>query len=101
MMDLPLHSVSKKTGTLGFASDVRASAPVATPQGGVGGGGGGGGGSPRSTPVNDFRFSRFEISQKFAEGFDPDRIAVAFSNDLGKIGEQRMQSGFEPLYSIR
>jgi hypothetical protein len=51
-------------------------------------------------PVQDFRFSRFQIDQKFEEGFDPDRIAVAFANDLGKIGEQRSQSGFAPLFSV-
>lgn len=56
------------------------------------------GGGGRS--VNDFRYSRFTIDQKFAEGFDPDRVAVAFAQDLGKIGEQRLQSGFEPLFSL-
>lgn len=50
--------------------------------------------------VQDFRYSRFEISQKFEEGYDPDRIAVSFANDLGKIGEQRSQSGFAPLFSV-
>lgn len=50
--------------------------------------------------TQDFRYSRFEISQKFAEGFDPDRIAVAFAKDVGKIGEQRLQSGFAPLFSV-
>jgi hypothetical protein len=50
--------------------------------------------------VQDFRFSRFEISQKFEEGYDPDRIAVAFANDLGKLGEQRSQSAFAPLFSV-
>ena len=53
----------------------------------------------RANATNDFRFGRFEITQKFAEGFDPDRIAVAFSQDLGKIGEQRMNSYMEPLFS--
>jgi phage-related protein len=51
--------------------------------------------------VQDFRYSRFEITQKFAEGFDPDRIAVAFAQDIGRIGEQRLQSGFEPTYAVR
>jgi hypothetical protein len=50
--------------------------------------------------VQDFRFSRFDISQKFEEGMNPDQIAVAFSKDLGKIGEQRLTSGFEPLFSV-
>ena len=30
----------------------------------------------------DFRYSRFEISQRFAEGFDPDRAANQFASDL-------------------
>ena len=46
--------------------------------------------------VQDFRYSRFDISQAFEKGFDPDRIAVAFADDLGKVGEQRLQSGLEP-----
>jgi hypothetical protein len=50
--------------------------------------------------VQDFKFSRFQIDQKFEEGYDPDRIAVAFANDLGKIGQQRSQSGFAPLFSV-
>lgn len=51
--------------------------------------------------VQDFRFSRFDITQRFAEGFDPDRIAVAFADDLGDIGQQRLQSGFEPIFGVR
>ena len=47
----------------------------------------------------DFRNSRFDITQNFAEGFDPDRIAVAFSNDLSNLGEMRSQSGFSPITS--
>lgn len=54
----------------------------------------------RGGTVQDFRFSRFEITQKFAEGFDPDRIAVMFARDVGRIGEQSLQSGFEPLFAI-
>lgn len=51
--------------------------------------------------VQDFRYSRFEIEQKFEEGFDPDRIAVAFAQDIGSLGENRLQSGFEPVFGIR
>ena len=51
--------------------------------------------------VQDFRYSRFQIDQKFAEGFDPGRIAVAFAKDLQKVGERRLQSGLEPLFSVR
>ncbi len=49
----------------------------------------------------DFRGSRFDIQQNFAEGFDPDRIAVAFSNDLSSLGERRLQSGLAPAFSAR
>jgi hypothetical protein len=49
----------------------------------------------------DFRGSRFDIKQDFAEGFDPDRIAVAFANDLATLGERKMQSGFGPLFAVR
>ncbi len=49
----------------------------------------------------DFRYSRFTIEQSFAEGFDPDRIAVAFADDIGRLGEQRLESGFAPLFGIR
>ena len=49
--------------------------------------------------VQDFRYSKFEIQQKFAEGYDPDRVAVAFARDVGKIGEMKLQSAHEPLFS--
>lgn len=54
----------------------------------------------RASTINDFRFSKFDIRQEFAEGFDPDRIAVAFASDLAKLGEMRMQSAYAPLYSV-
>lgn len=59
--------------------------------------------TPGDRPQNnfDFRGSRFDIMQNFAEGFDPDRIAVAFSNDLGALGERRLQSGLAPAFSAR
>lgn len=41
---------------------------------------------------NDFRYSRFDITQKFAEGFDPDRIAAVFARDLEGLAEQRTSS---------
>lgn len=52
-------------------------------------------------PVMDFRGSTFNIKQAFAEGFDPDRIAVAFSNDLATLGERRLQATTAPLFAIR
>jgi hypothetical protein len=52
-------------------------------------------------PVFNFSNSRFDIRQNFAEGFDPDRIAVAFTNDLAMLGERRLQSGLAPVYAAR
>jgi hypothetical protein len=51
--------------------------------------------------TNDFRHSRFEIMQKFAEGFDPDRIAVAFSHDLERTAERRLSGQLEPQFTTR
>jgi hypothetical protein len=52
-----------------------------------------------AAPNYDFRGSRFDITQKFAEGFDPDRIAVAFASDLSALGEMRSQSNYLPITS--
>lgn len=49
----------------------------------------------------DFRGSRFDIKQNFAEGFDADRVAVVFGRDVAKLGERRIQSNLVPLYSVR
>ena len=58
--------------------------------------------SGRPPPPNyDFRGSKFDIKQMFAEGFDPDRIAVAFTNDLAALGEKRLQSGLSPLFAVK
>jgi len=46
----------------------------------------------RATTINDFRGSRFDITQKFAEGFDPDRIAVTFMNALQSTADQATAS---------
>jgi hypothetical protein len=51
--------------------------------------------------VNDFRHSRFEIMQKFSEGFDPDRIAIAFTHDLERTADQRLSGQFEPAHAVR
>lgn len=48
----------------------------------------------------DFRNSRFTIDQKFEEGFDPDRVGVAFTQAVRKVGENKLQSGFEPLFGL-
>lgn len=47
----------------------------------------------------DFRYSRFDITQRFAEGFDPDRVASAFASELEALSENRMESGFQPAFS--
>ncbi len=49
----------------------------------------------------DFRGSRFDIKQAFAEGFDADRIADVFTHDIGALGERKLQSGLAPLFSVR
>lgn len=49
----------------------------------------------------DFRGSRFNIEQKFAEGFDPDRIATAFSRDIGELAERRTQSNLTGMLGLR
>lgn len=56
---------------------------------------------PAAETYQDFRGSRFDVTQKFAEGFDPDRVAVALAKDLGRIGENKLQSGFEPAFGSR
>jgi len=48
---------------------------------------------------NDFRFSRFDITQKFADGFDPDRVSTAFVTDLQAMAERPLSSGFTPGFS--
>ena len=61
-----------------------------------------GDGTPDGRPpgtTNDFRGSHFDIRQNFAEGFDPDRVAAAFSSDLAKLGDRKVQSGLSPLYA--
>lgn len=55
----------------------------------------------RKTQTFDFRNSRFDIKQQFAEGFDPDRIAVAFAQDLARVGEQKTQSAYTTPATVR
>ncbi len=54
---------------------------------------------PRPHTSQDFRYSRFDITQRFAEGFDPDRVASAFASELEALSENRMESGFQPAFS--
>ena len=48
--------------------------------------------APKETPKNayDFRGSRFEM--QFAPGYDPDRIAALFGNNLAEVGERKIMS---------
>lgn len=48
-----------------------------------------------------FYNNRFDIKQEFAEGFDPDRIAVAFANDLGRLGELKLQGAYGQVGNVR
>jgi len=50
--------------------------------------------------TQDFRFSKFTIDQQFAQGYDPDRIAVMFAKNVAAMGAQKLNSGFEPLFSV-
>ena len=47
----------------------------------------------------DFRYSRFDITQKFADGFSPERVAAAFVGDLEAMASQRLSSGLVPAFS--
>lgn len=61
-------------------------------------------GPPDDRPgtIQDFRGSHFDITQKFAEGFDPDRIAAAFADDLSMFGERSVEAtGTLPLGVVR
>jgi len=55
-------------------------------------------GNGKGTEIN-FYNARFDIKQQFAEGFDPDRIAVAFANGIAKMGEMKVYSQFTPAYT--
>lgn len=49
----------------------------------------------------DFRGSKFEITNNFPTGIDGGRVAVAFGDDLARLGERRLDSGLRPLFSYR
>lgn len=52
-------------------------------------------------PNFNFPNARFDITQKFAEGFDPDRVAAALFNDIASAGEERIQSGLTNAFAVR
>lgn len=56
--------------------------------------------SNRPHATQDFRYSRFDITQRFEEGFSPDRVASAFASDLEAMASQRLSSGFAPAFSL-
>lgn len=49
----------------------------------------------------DFRGSKFDITQQFAEGFEPDRVATVFAAGVAAIGERALQSGLGPTFAVR
>ena len=55
-------------------------------------------GKDKGTEIK-FYNARFDIKQQFAEGFDPDRIAVAFANGIARMGEMKVYSQFTPANS--
>jgi len=58
------------------------------------------GGRGGAGTVNDFRHSRFDISQKFAEGYSADRIAIAFAHDLEHVAEHRLQGNLDHAMTV-
>lgn len=59
-------------------------------------------GAGKGATINqDFRNSKFEITNNFPEGIDGGRVAVAFGDELAALGERRLDSGLRPLYSYR
>jgi len=52
--------------------------------------------APSETEKNVYNFpnARFDITQKFAEGYDPDRVAVTFARDISSMTQHRLGSNF-------
>ena len=58
-------------------------------------------GKGKPPPNNfDFRGSKFDIKQEFAEGYDPDRIAVSLFDGIAELGERRVQSGLSGVFGV-
>lgn len=55
----------------------------------------------KSQVYQDFRGSKFEISNNFPQNVDGARVAVSFGDQLAKMGERRIDAGVRPLYSYR
>lgn len=60
-----------------------------------------GSGEGAASNYQDFRGSKFEIENNFPQGIDGGRVAVAFGDELAKLGERRLDSGVRPLFSYR
>jgi hypothetical protein len=58
-------------------------------------------GDGKNTNYQDFRGSKFEINNNFPPGIDGGRVAVAFGDELARLGERRLDSGVRPLFSYR
>lgn len=59
-------------------------------------------GTGNNAAVNqDFRGSHIHLHNHFSPGYDPDRIAVSFTNRIGEMGRRRLQSNLGPLFSVR
>lgn len=50
--------------------------------------------------TNDFRGSRFDIKQQFAQGFDPGRISVAFVEELVRGVDHKIGSNMMPALGV-
>lgn len=53
------------------------------------------------TVYQDFRGSSFNIENNFPSNVDGGRVAVAFGDQLARLGERRIDSGVRPIYGYR
>lgn len=58
-------------------------------------------GAERPSTYQDFRGSKFEITNNFPPGIDGGRVAVVFGDELAALGERRLDSGVRPVFSYR
>ena len=62
--------------------------------------------SPPATPgargghVTNFINNRWDVTQRFEEGFDPDRIITAMTRDVERLSDRRLASGFESALGV-
>lgn len=54
----------------------------------------------RAKVQQNFFNPRFEITQEFAAGSDPDRIIDSFGSDLASLADRPLQSGLSPLFAV-